>query len=191
MFAIAHTRMPFLSALLELLVSALGYDVVLETIKDILCSSTTRSQIGKTANTLSRRLYAYLNTHLPAATAQRKYRAVTEFMASQHNGIARADDINDDLVLAFWIETSTDDAGDFKTYRKVVRLFINVRDALMASHQQAALSQSLSIGSDRENGEIDPGSIDLALEEIHERRATLDLLDTAPANEIKFLNKTE
>jgi len=49
----------------------------------------------------------------------------------------------------------------------------------------------LSIGTDRENGEIDPGCIDAALEEIHERRAPLDLLDSPPANEIKYLNKTE
>ena len=190
-FAIAHTRMPFLTALLELLVSTLGFDVVLKTIEDILVSSTTRAKIGETANTLSRRLYAYLNTHLPAATAQRKYRAATEFMAMHHNGNVRADDINDYLVLAFWTAASNDDNGDIKTYRKVVKLFINVRDALMASHQQAAMKQSLSIGSDRENGEIDPGTIDFALEEIHERRAPLDLLDTAPANQIKFLNKTE
>ncbi|NKB21523.1 MAG: hypothetical protein GKS01_13605 [Alphaproteobacteria bacterium] len=190
-FAIAHTRMPFLSALLEFLVSTLGYDVVLETIPEITVSTTTKAQISKAANTLSRRLYAYLNTHLPAATAQRKYRAVTEFMASCGNGAARADDINDDMVLNFWIEASTDEDGDFKTFRKVVRLFVNVRDALSAAQQQGSLHHSLSIGSDRENGEIDPGSIDIALEEIHERRAPLDQLDVSPANQIKFLNKNE
>jgi hypothetical protein len=190
-YAIAHTRMPFLSALLEFLVSTLGYGVVLETIKGILTSSATRVQISETANLLSRRLYAYLNSHLPAATAQRKYRAVTEFMAAQQNGAAQAEDIDDDMILSFWVETSMDEAGDFRTYRKVVSLFINVRDALTAAHQQGALHRSLSIGADRENGEIDPGCIDAALEEIHERRAPLDMLDTAPANVIKFLNKTE
>lgn len=190
-FAIAHTRMPFLSALLEFLVSTLGYRVVLETIKEILNSAATRAQISETANVLSRRLYAYLNSHLPAATAQRKYRVVTDYMAARGNGVARAEDIDDDMVLGFWTEASTDEAGDFRTYRKVVKLFINVRDALTAAHEQGTLHRSLSIGTDRENGEIDPGSIDIALEEIHERRAPLDLLGTSPANEIKFLNKTE
>jgi hypothetical protein len=190
-FAIAHTRMPFLSALLEFLVSTIGYSVVLEVIEDILTSSATRAQVGETANLLSRRLYAYLNSHLPAATAQRKYRAVTEYMAARHNGAAYAEDIDDDMVLSFWAEISTDETGDFRTYRKVVKLFINVRDALTAAHQQGALHRSFSIGADRENGEIDPGCIDAVLEEIHERRAPLDLLNAVPANEIKFLNKTE
>jgi hypothetical protein len=190
-FAIAHTRMPFLSALLEFLVSTLGYGVVLETLEEILTGAATRAQIGETANLLSRRLYTYLNSHLPAATAQRKYRAVTDYMAARHDGTAQTEDIDDDMVLNFWMETSKDEAGDFRTYRKVVRLFINVRDALTAAHQQGALHRSFSIGTDRENGEIDPGCIDIALEEIHERRAPLDLLDATPANEIKFLNKTE
>ncbi len=190
-FAIAHTRMPFLSALLEFLTSTLGYATVLEILEDILVSSATRAQVSDTANVLSRRLYAYLNSHLPAATAQRKYRAVTEFMVARRNGAAHAENITDDMVLNFWIASSADEAGDFKTYRKVVKLFINVRDALTAAQQQGAFHRISSIGTDRENGEIDPGAIDAALEEIHERRAPLDLLDAAPANEIKFLNKSE
>ncbi|MBK19959.1 MAG: hypothetical protein CMM52_14095 [Rhodospirillaceae bacterium] len=192
-FSIAHTRMSFLSALLEFMVSTLGYSSVFETIEDILSDDASLGTVSDTANLLSRRLYAYLGTHLPAATAQRKFRAATEFLAARHDNSVLYENIDDEAVLDFWVTKSADDEseGDFKTYKNVVRLFIQVRQALLQARHQSALQQSLSIGYDRENGEIDPSAIDVALEEIHERRAPLDQLNEAPASEIKFLNKSE
>jgi hypothetical protein len=197
-FGIAFSRMPFLSALMEFLLSTLGYGDMDETFRAMPATQMQNSDVNALAKDLARRVYAYLAAHLPTAQSQRKFRAALTFLRQATENTPRAGHIDDDAVLAFWVCASTDDRieGDFRSFRSVFKLMIAVRDALAAESDQRAIANAQTIGADFDNGEIDPGDIDAgtvetALEAIHERRAPLDILSSPPVNTVKFLKQTE
>ncbi|MBT5458454.1 MAG: hypothetical protein HOK82_17760, partial [Rhodospirillaceae bacterium] len=197
-FSIAYSRMPFLSALMEFLLSSLGYGEIDHVLRATPATRMEKSDVNGMANVLARRLYAYLATHLPAAQSQRKFRAVLSFLRQSAGDTPRADHIDDEAVLAFWICTSANERveGDFRSFRSVFRLMVGVREALDAESQQRALAYAKPIGADIANGEIDPGDIDAAFVEAafeagHERRAPLDTLAASPAKRVKFLKQTD
>lgn len=197
-FSIAYSRMPFLSALMEFLLSSLGYGEIDALIRTTPATQLAKKDVDAMANALARRVYAYLSDHLPAAQSQRKFRAVMSFLRQSKNGVPRAEHINDDAVLAFWVCTSANDRieGDFRSYRSVFRLMVAVRGALAADWSHRAIAYAKPVGADIANGEIDPGDIapdvvEAAIQLDHERCAPLDTLDSPPANTVKFLKQTE
>ena len=205
-FGIAYTRMPFLSALMEFLVSVFGYADLDAQFRAIPASQVTKGAVDALANDLARQTYHYLSAHLPSVQSLRKFRAVMSFLRGPGSGTAGAavgpERIDDDTVLDFWIFASSDlhDAGgaggDFKSFKSVFRLMVAAREALAAAMQASAINHARSIGADWEAGEIDPGDItpeavDAALGPVHERQAPLDVLRTAPASLVKFLKQTE
>ena len=197
-FSVAYSRMPFLSALTEFLLSSLGYGEIEDVLRATPATRLEKSDVNNLANHLARQVYAYLSTHLPSAQSQRKFRAVLAFLRQSTGDTPHADCIDDDAVLAFWICASANERidGDFRSFRSVFRLMIGVRDALSAESQQRAMNHAKPIGANMENGEVDPGDIDAAfvdgaLEAAHERRSPLDTLRAAPANAVKFLKQTD
>lgn len=197
-FSIAYSRMPFLSALMEFLLSSLGYGEIDELIRATPATRLGKKDVAELANSLARRVYAYLSTHLPTAQSQRKFRAVLSFLRQSKNGTAQAEDIDDDAVLAFWICTSANDRieGDFRSFRSVFRLMVAIRDALGAESSHRAIAYAKPIGTDWESGEVDPGNIgpdevEAAFEASHERGAPLDTLDSPPANGVKFFKQAD
>lgn len=197
-FSIAYSRMPFLSALMEFLLSSLGYGEIDDLLRATPATRLEKSDVNALANDLARRVYAYLATHLPAAQSQRKFRAVLSFLRQSAGDNPRAGHIDDEAVLAFWTCISANERieGDFRSFRSVFHLMVAVRDALAAESQHQAIAYAKPIGADMANGEIDPAQIDAACIEAaigpnHERRAPLDTLESSPANRIKFLKQTE
>lgn len=205
-FGIAYTRMPFLSALMEFLVSVAGYADLDTRFRAIPPGQITRLAVDAMANELARETYHYLSAHLPSAQSHRKFRAVMSFLrgpASQSGDtVIGPHCIDDEAVLAFWIFASVDQPrpeggdGDFRTFKAVFRLMASARDALAAAARASAIGRARPIGTDVAAGEVDPGDIspeavDAALSSIHERRAPLDVLGAAPASQIKFLKQTE
>jgi len=192
-FAVAFTRMPFLAALMEFLVSVLGYAGLDALFRPGPEHRLTHRSVDAMANDLARRLYAWLAPHLPSAQSQRKYRAAIAFLQGGKDASVRPQDIDDDAVLAFWIFGSADrhGDGDFRSFRTVFDLMVGVRDALIAAATHAAIMGARVLGGDRTAGEIDPDAVDAALEAVHERRAPFEALAAPPASEVKFLKGTE
>ena len=193
-FSVTFTRMPFLSALMEFLVSAVGYAELNQVFRDLLDGETSKGAVSQQANRLSRLLYDYLKDHLPTAQTQRKFRRLIAFMESRYGAAFEAGAIDDDAVLDFWTAESMSgvaDGVDFKTYQLVFKAFVRFRQTLDAATDQYALENPRTIGSDRDAGEVDPDSVQALVETVDEYRSPLDALQEPPADAVKFLNKRE
>lgn len=193
-FSVSFSRMPFLSALLEFLVSAVGYGAIDDLFGAMFESRPSSARVSDTAKALSRQIYAYLADHLPSAQAQRNFRRLVSFLAARDGTTVRIDAIDDDAVLAFWRRHSVPtkgEQGDFKTFRFVFRSFVRLHQALDAARFRNALNRPRTIGPDRAAGEIDPDQLFGIVEAIDEQRNALEALRDEAAKRIKFLNGRE
>ncbi len=183
-------RMPYLAAVMEFLVSALGYATLEAALHSRPATMASRSQA---ASAITREVYAFLKPHLPPVHAQRKFRLLMAFLERRFGGGVGPEDLDDQAVLDFWIfaSTSTETNVDFRTFKTVFQGFIRLRDALAAARDHAAIKAAASLGADRDHGEIDPAELDAALDHIEARRAPLEQLLSPPANAVKVLNKRE
>ncbi|WP_417831367.1 hypothetical protein [Terasakiella sp.] len=186
-FAIQFSRMPVLSALMEFLLTALGYCDIDDIFQTMLSGELSRKSVSEAANTLSRLVYAYLREHLPTAQSQRKFRKILAFCEDD------VDAIDDSLILNFWQEASVDeDKGvDFKTFDSVLSTFIRAIQAVESARNLMALNYAATIGSEREAGEIDPDLLSETLDSVSETISPLLQLSSPPLDQVKFLNKQE
>ena len=186
-FTIHYSRMPLLSALLEFLLTALGYADIDEDLQKLLQEPVTKQTVSACANTLSRRLYGYLKEHLPTAQSQRKFRQALAYCDND------VDSVDDNTLLNFWQEASVgpDKGTDFKTFDSVLLTFIRTIQAVDAARDLVSMKNAGSIGSDREAGEIDPDMLSETLDSVNETLSPLLQLSDDPINKVKFLNKQE
>jgi hypothetical protein len=193
-FAITYSRMPFLSAMVEFLVTVLGYGVLDDLWQTMLSRGPTAASVSDAANQLSRLLYGYLKNHLPTAQNHRKFACLVAFLRDLGDGDFGPTTIDDPVVLDFWLTQSgknSPDTLDFRTFSSVFRAFVRLRQVLDEAHHFQALHNARRIGPDREAGEVDPDSLRSLVETIEETENPLAVLRGPPANAIKFLNKTE
>lgn len=193
-FSVSFARMPYLSALIEFLVTALGYEQLDRTFRDPAGSPATRASVSQAANATTREIYDFLNSHLPTAHAQRKYRHLMSFLRRRHGDRHFGpEDLDDGAVLDFWLDASpkADAGADFRKFVTVFGAFVRLRVSLAAGRDRAALLTPLSLGSDRAAGEVDPSDVNAAVAQIDARRMPFDVLQTPPADAIRFFNKRE
>ena len=193
-FSIHFSRMPLLSALIEFLMSAIGYLQLHQTLESINHALPTKKTLSDSANKLAKQLYDFLKDHLPTAQEQRKFHRLIDFMAETQPGGFDFLSIRDPLLLDFWRKASLQLSGngvDFKTFSNIFRLFVHLRQSLEQVENLRKLNNPRRIGSDREAGEIDPGELLHLLETADEQTNPLAYLHAPPANRIKFLNKQE
>ncbi len=193
-FTITFGRMAFLSALVDFLMTALGYADMDDLLEPLTGGGVPdRAVVTETANAVSRRIYDYLKTCLPTAQAQRKTRRMVDFLKRRSPGRIGPEDVDDAAVLDFWLEASTGggEAADFKAYRTVFLTAARLGDALGHALERQRMDNPRPIGPDREAGEIDPGDVLDAVTQLDERPDVLGLLDAPPAAGVKFLNGRE
>ena len=193
-FSVTYSRMPFLSALMEFLVSSIGFGDLDDVLREMLGPGISKDKVSKHANALSRRVYGYLKDHLPTAQNMRKFYHLIDFMEECCGADFPPTAIDDEAVLNFWTSKTADgptSEGDFKTYESVFRGFLRLRHALEQATDLYALEGAKSIGGDREVGEVDPDSIHAMIETVDEYRSPLLALQEPPADTIKFLNNKE
>lgn len=193
-FAIAYSRMPYLSAMVEFLVTVLGYGELDDLWQTMLSRGPTAASVSDAANHLSRSLYGYLKDHLPTAQNHRKFACLAAFLRDLGDGDFGPATIEDPVVLDFWLVQSGKDGSegpDFRTFAAVFRAFVRLRQVLEQARDFRALGNARPIGPDRDAGEVDPDSILSLVENIDERGNPLAALRDPPAAAIKFLNKTE
>jgi hypothetical protein len=188
-FAVTWSRMPAIGALMDFLVSALGYGVVDEALR----GGETIANTANTANTLSRALYGWLGDQLPGLQAQRRFRTIMAFVSGNATRPVSAEDIDDAAVFDFWLSASADPKSreNFRSFKGTFQTMAAMRDALAAARERDRMQRSLPLGSDRDNGEIDAGEVETALDFIDDKIEPLKILGTAPLCDIKFLKKTE
>ena len=193
-FAVTYVRMPFLSALMEFLVTVLGYGALDELWGEMLARGPSKARVSATANRISRLLYAYLAEHLPTAQNARKFASLISYLKAERGEDFAPEAIDDDAVLAFWIARSASEpqgGTDFKTFTSVFMAFVRLRQALAAAADHQALSRPRSIGYDRAAGEVDPAELQALVEAVDEACHPLEALAAASDGTVKFLTKAE
>ncbi len=189
-FAVTYSRMPFLSALMEFLVSSIGFQALDDAVQELVGFDVTAKQVSDTAKNLASQVYAFLKPNLSSAQNQRKFRHLLAYLGSE--GDVSPENISDDLVLAFWVaESAGKEGADFKTFRAVFAAFLSFIQALAAARDYAALENVSTLGADRAAGEIDPGDFEYGMEQAIEMDNPLDRLATPPVDEIRFFTKPE
>jgi len=186
-FTITYIRMPVLSALLEFLLTALGYITLDDALAPLRHGLQSRQSVSKVANTLSRLIYDYLRDHLPTAQSQRKFRTLLDYCDQDSQAI------DDEMILSFWkdYDPMTDTGIDFKTYDSVVDSFLRLLQSLDGAKDLLALQKTSSIGKDFDQEEANPDHIHQQLDYIEEEENPLRILQTAPVDQVKFLTQRE
>jgi len=100
-FLIAYSRMPTLAAMLEFLVTTIGYKEVDEATATFREGGVAAKTISETASHFQRAVYAYLKDHLPPAQRQRRERDFLAFAAARAGNRTSLDSIDDPIVLAY------------------------------------------------------------------------------------------
>lgn len=186
-FTVTFSRMPFLSAMMEFLVTALGYRAADDIFAPMLTGPATAKTASETAKRLASELYAYLKDHLSSAQSQRKFRRLIAFLDE-----TPPEEISDETLLTFWLrESGSADGADFKTYRAVYLAFLRFIQAIAAARDHESLENLKVIGTDREAGEVDPHGLDEGLDAFEETGNPLEELASEPCDAVRFLTKTE
>lgn len=193
-FAVAYSRMPFLSALMEFLVTTVGYCDLDDLFNAMLRAGPSNQVVSATANRVSRILYGYLAEHLPSAQNQRKFARLVDYLSALDGGDFAAEAIDDEVIMEFWIEQSGREGPstvDFRTYSSVFRAFASLRQALEEARDLEVLSPTKTIGYDREAGEVDPAEIAQHLEIMDDVPDVVAALRDGPASAVKFMTQAE
>jgi hypothetical protein len=193
-FAVTYGRMPFLSALMEFLVTALGYADLDDVFQKLHAAPPTRAAVSERANELSRLVYDYLKDHLPTAQNQRSFQRLLAFLSGRAGETGASWSLDDTAVLAFWHAESANPSSksaEFRTFRSVFLSFVRLHQVLEAAHDLGALERPLPIGTNRGAGEVDPETVQRMVKAVEVESNPLDALAEAPANAVKFLTKRE
>lgn len=191
-FLLAFNRMPFLAALMDFLMTTIGFEPVDAVLAPLLRPSMTAAEVSAQANALARIVYDWLKDHLSPLHTQRKFGSLVGFLKTRNGGDFTIDAIDDHAVLDFWqMAAAAQDLKDFRTFRSAFLAFARLRQLLDGADTLIALDRAVSIGNAREHGEVDPASIETFVEIVLEEQNPLDELATDPASRIKFLNNGE
>ena len=137
------------SALLDLILEVVGYDQ-LEAFYNRLATAKNRHGVTAISNDISREIYHFLKNHMATASAEKKARSLRDFLAARY-GADRpisVSDIDDELIVDFWIQFSLDADSKFRLFTNCVQNWVTFRHAIRAAtsnqFQQEASLDALS-----------------------------------------------
>ena len=202
-YELRYGRMADLAAMMELIVSTLGYRALVDALDPLAAPAVDRATVAGVARDLARRLYAWLGDHLPTAQAQRKFHAMVAYLEEARGAEFTEADIDDEAVLRFWLHNVTPAGGggaadgasagsDFRGYRNTFLAFLALARVLAEGAELGRFERHATIGPDFEAGEIDPAAESAARPEgAAASDDPLARLEQEPAAAVKALNRRE
>jgi len=189
-FQVPYSRMPILAALMYLMLETVGFVEIDKILSNMLKNPARKKSIGKTANSLSGRLYDYLGAHLRPVQEQAKFEQIVSFLKAETDGDEV--EIDDAMILGFWqTQIQSIENKDFRQYRSALRAFVAFAQAIESGRSKIAVAHPAAIGEDRAAGEISPDILPEDLELEDDWKSPLIELDSEPASAIRFLNQQE
>ena len=207
-FKLHSRQVPLTAACLEFLVEALGYECLHNAFNELADDhgSTRRKAVAKD---LSARLYSFLGEHLPQVAERNMARLLADHLEAEI-GAPRfvAEDIDDQLILDFWVEKSGDDTLSFRLFGTAARAWLSFRENLIHARSDAfdvhlsltttfededldRLSHlAISNAPDEDDGTTSPDLAQLVGDAPIPTNWLADL-QRPPCSDIKFLTKTE
>ncbi len=138
-FAISYARMPFLAALLDFMITALGFRAVDHLLAPVV--DQVPGAVPQTANALARAIYGYLRDHLPPPQENRKRYTLLAFLKQRTGAHFTAADIDDAAVFDFWTGPPGD-GGDYRLYSRVVGSFLGLRELLEVGQRRLEMEHA-------------------------------------------------
>ena len=148
------------SALLDLILEVIGYDQ-LEAFYNRLAKAKSRQDVTIVSNDISREMYHFLKNHMTTASAEKKARSLRDFLVARYGADHTVDvsDIDDKLIVDFWIQFSLDADSKFRLYSNCVQNWLRFRRALRAATNSRFQHES-SLEALNEHGQAELDRID-------------------------------
>ena len=207
-FKLHSRQVPLAAACLEFLVEALGFECLHNAFNELADDhgSARRKAVAKD---LSARLYSFLGEHLPQVAERNMARLLADYLEAEIDATRFvAEDIDDQLILDFWIEKSGDDTLSFRLFGTAARAWLSFRENLIHARSDAfdvhlsltttfededldRLSHlAISSAPDEDDGTTSP-DLGQLVGDAPIPTSWLADLQRPPCSDIKFLTKTE
>ena len=190
---LALGAVPNLVCLMQFLHSFLGYKVTQDVLRPLLQQGELdAATLSGVSNSLCKVIYQQLTAHLPTVQAQKRSKAVIDFMAERAGDEFGPEQIDDAAILDLW-DVFIDSEALGHSFEAAYLAALDLRRMLVQGLELKNFERQTPIGPDWEKGEVMPDTDALlaAYETLDEPAAPLALLDEPPADQIKALNKKE
>ncbi|MBL4630845.1 MAG: hypothetical protein JKY14_06665 [Paraglaciecola sp.] len=174
-FAISPTRVGVLAVMLEFIVSI--DPAQLSKIEELLLDGNVQT-IKQVSSNLQKLIYAYLKEHIPEASTQERFRAISGWL-KQHN--LTTEKLRDQDVLDFWLSPPAQPS--YIKYSTVLDDLLDAITAIEVVENSFNAQYALSLGNNREQGEVDADWVQNTVFEQADEQTDLSWLCQSP----KFL----
>ena len=120
-------------ALLDLVLEVVGFSKF-ETFYIELGNSKDLETISSISNKISKLLYDYLKLNFPTQRNQLKAKSMQDFILKHRDASDKQEvcleDIDDELILSFWLSTSSESNSNFRLYQSCVFSWVNFRKSI-------------------------------------------------------------
>lgn len=145
-FAISPTRVSVLAVMLEFIASI--EPAQLANIEKLLLDANIQT-IKQLSSNLQKLIYSYLKEHIPEASTQQRFRAISGWL-KQH--CLTADRLTDQDVLNFWL--SPPEQPSYIKYSTVLDDLLDAIAAIEVVENTSNADYALSLGNNSEQGEV-------------------------------------
>jgi hypothetical protein len=146
-FSISPTRISVLAVMLEVIATIDPSQ--LTKIETQLLNATSQG-VKQLSSELQKLIYAFLKEHIPKASTQERFRAISDWL-KQHK--LSANRLSDQDVLNFWLTPPAQPS--YIKYSTVVDDLLDAVSAIEEVENRFNADYALSLGTDQEQGEVD------------------------------------
>lgn len=144
-YQIDMARSPVIIGLADFICEALGIDIFIK-IYERLGQDTSSNAIKTTSNDLSKQIYRFLGEHLPRSSERKISNLLQDYLMAEldDNSTISASDVDNQVILNFWLEKSLDPELSLKLYDTCLRAWITFRQGLDLASKSRVNADSLS-----------------------------------------------
>jgi len=174
-FAISPTRIGVLAVMLELVASI--EPAQLTKIETLLLDANAQT-IKQLSSNLQKLIYSYLKEHIPEASTQERFRAISGWLKQRN---LSTDKLTDQDILDFWL--SPPEQPSYIKYSTVLDDLLDAISAIEVVENTLNADYALSLGNNNEQGEVNADWVQNTVFEQTNNNADLSWLCQSP----KFL----